>query len=124
MHDINKQQGASTPLVVIFIAMTAIVLTIAFKLYPPFFEHWQIESVIDSFEEDSGLGDLGLDEIIRRFDKRLLTNNVRSFNSEESSFLELEDGLLTISVDYEVRVPMYRNVDAVIKFERTLERQL
>ena len=117
-----KQKGASTPLLILFLGMAAIIATIAFKLYPPFFEHWQIESVVDSFEDEKGLDELTVNEISKRFNVRLVSNNVRSFNSRESTVITKEDGVLTIDVMYEVRVPMYRNIDAIVKFEKLLEK--
>jgi len=117
-----KQKGASTPLLILFLGMTAIIATIAFKLYPPFFEHWQIESVVDSFEDEAGIDELTVNEISKRFNVRLVSNNVRSFNSRESTVITKEDGVLTIDVLYEVRIPMYRNIDAIVKFEKLLEK--
>lgn len=119
---LSKQTGASAPLVILFIAMLAMILTVAFKLYPAYFEHWQIESVVQSFEDEPGLSELSLREIEKRFDIRLTSNNVRQFNRQDSVFISKEDGLLTIDVDYEVRVPVYRNVDVIVKFEKLLEK--
>jgi hypothetical protein len=118
----KKQTGASTPLVLVFILMLAIILTLAFKLYSPIFEHWQVESVVDSFQDDSDLTEVGVDEIRKRFGKRLVVNNVRSFKPNEWLFVTKEDGLLTIEVSYEIRVPVYRNIDAIMTFEKTLEK--
>ncbi|MFT6031026.1 MAG: hypothetical protein ACI8O8_002774, partial [Oleiphilaceae bacterium] len=110
MNNYKKQQGASMPLVIIFVVMAMIVLTIAFKLYPTFYEHWQVQSVLEGFEQESGLGDLSVKNITDNFDKRLLTNNVRSFNSKESLTVIKKDDTLSIYVEYEVRIPMYENI--------------
>jgi len=118
----KKQTGASAPLVLIILGMAAVMLTIAFKLYPPIFENWQVEAVVSSFEDDNELEELTVSEIQKRFTKRLAMNNVRDFNAAEGLFITKDDDLITIEVSYEVRVPMYRNIDAVIKFEKLLEK--
>tara|TARA_R110001592_G_scaffold138511_4_gene357690 strand:- start:79966 stop:80340 length:375 start_codon:yes stop_codon:yes gene_type:complete len=124
MNNYKKQQGASTPLVLLFIAMAMIVLTIAFKLYPAFYEHWQVKQVLEGFDEETGLADLTVKEIKRNFEKRLLTNNVRDFNSNEGLTVVKQDGTLSIYVEYEVRIPIYENIDALVSFEESLEKQL
>tara|TARA_R110000850_G_scaffold220635_3_gene346376 strand:- start:482 stop:856 length:375 start_codon:yes stop_codon:yes gene_type:complete len=123
MKNYNNQQGASTPLVILFVAMAMIVLTIAFKLYPAYYEHWQVKNVLEGFDEEQGLSDLSVKEITSRFDKRLLTNNIRDFNRKESVTITKKDSNLSIYIDYEVRVPIYENIDAIVSFEESLEKQ-
>ena len=118
----SKQLGASAPLTIVFLGMLAVILTIAFKIYSPIFENWQVESVVESFENDTDLEDISQAEIEKRFTKRLLVNNVRNFNSAEGLYVSKEDGVVTIDVSYEVRVPIFRNIDAILKFEKILER--
>jgi hypothetical protein len=120
----KKQQGASTPLVILFVAMAMIVLTIAFKLYPAFYENWQVKHVLEGFDNETGLADISVNEIKSRFDKRLLTNNVRDFNSTKHLTVSKQDGSLSIYIEYEVRVPIYKNIDAIVSFEESLEKQL
>lgn len=124
MNTYKKQQGASMPLVILFVAMAIIVLTIAFKLYPAIYEHWQVQHVLEGFDEEQGLADLSANEITSRFEKRLLTNNVRDFNSKESLFVNKQDGNVSIYIEYEVRIPIYKNIDAILSFNESLEKQL
>tara|TARA_R110001592_G_scaffold91754_3_gene268246 strand:- start:34995 stop:35369 length:375 start_codon:yes stop_codon:yes gene_type:complete len=124
MNNYKKQQGASMPLVVLFVGMAMIVLTIAFKLYSPFYDHWLLTSVLESFEKEIDLKELSAREIRARFDKRLATNGVRGFVSSQSLSVTKQDGVLSIYVDYEVRVPIFENIDAIITFEESLEKQL
>ncbi|MDX1452109.1 MAG: DUF4845 domain-containing protein [Oleiphilaceae bacterium] len=129
MHSTNirlrhGQRGVSALFMLIFLAMAAVILTVAFKLYPAYYEHWQIEGVVESFENEDGLENLSLREIERRFNTRLQTNNVRSFNTGENVIFDLTDEFLAIEVNYEVRVPIYRNIDAVMKFQKTFEKRL
>jgi hypothetical protein len=123
MKNYNKQQGASTPLVILFFAMAMIILTIAFKLYPAFYEHWQVTHVLEGFEEERDLPDLSANEIKTRFGKRLLTNNIRNFDSTENLTVTKQDGVITMYIEYEVRIPIYENIDAIVSFEESLEKQ-
>jgi hypothetical protein len=124
MQNYNKQTGASTPLVILFIAMAMAILTVAFKLYPVFYENWQLQNIVESFQDETDLKELPVKEIRRRFETRLLTNNVRDFNSKENLSISTAEGTLRILVQYEVRVPIYKNIDAIVSFEETLEKAL
>lgn len=124
IHLAKEQRGASGLFMLIFLAMAAIILMVAFKLYPAYYEHWQIAGVVESFETEEDLENLNLREIERRFGARLQTNNVRNFNMEDSVVFDLTEDFLGIEVNYEVRVPVYRNIDAVIKFEKSFEKRL
>ena len=124
MNNYKKQQGASMPLVIIFVAMAMIVLTIAFKLYPAYYEHWLVKNILEGFEQESGLQELSVKELTSNFNKRLLTNNVRDFNSKEGLKIAKQDDILLIYIKYEVRVPIYENIDAIVLFEESLEKPL
>ena len=120
---LQNQVGASTPIVIITLGMAAVILTLVFKLYPPIFEHWQVQSVVESFEDDADVTEISVTEIKKRFNKRLVINNVRNFKPNEWLFVTKDDGLLTIEVSYEVRVPVYRNIDAIMTFEKAFEKK-
>lgn len=120
---LQNQTGTSTPIVMIILGMAAVILTLVFKLSPPIFEHWQVESVVESFEDDMDVTEISVTEIQKRFNKRLVINNVRNFKSNEWLFITKDDGLLTIEVSYEVRVPVYRNIDAIMTFEKAFEKK-
>ena len=122
MLNVYQQKGASMPVVLLFLGMAAIILTIAFKLYPAYYEHWQITSVLESYDSEHDLENMSVGELETNFQTRLLTNNVRNFDVRESFFVERTDSSVILSVDYEIRVPMYKNIDALLLFEETVEK--
>lgn len=115
------QRGASMPLVLVFLAMAALFLLIGFKLYPVYFEHWQIQSVVKSFANDPETPSLSPVDMQKRFRIRMQTNNVRDISYEDAIEIIKEDGIITIYVDYESRVNIYKNVDAVVVFKEETE---
>jgi hypothetical protein len=123
MRTLSKQNGASTPLTLLFVGMAAILLTIIFKLYPSYYEHWQISAVLDSYAKDVEVESMTVDELESNFLTRLMTNNVRGNEVREGFFAERTDNAMNISVEYEVRVPIYKNIDAIIYFEKSVENK-
>jgi hypothetical protein len=122
MLNVSKQNGASVPIMLVFLGMAAVVLTIAFKLYPVYYEHWQISAVLESYDKEIDLESMSVSELESNFSTRLMTNNVREFDVSEGFFAERTDTGMYISVEYEVRVPIYGNVDAVVSFEESIEQ--
>jgi hypothetical protein len=115
------QRGASMPAILIFVAMAAMYFLIGFKLYPAYFEHWQLQSVVKSFVDDPEVGDLSVTEIGKRFQVRMQTNNIRDIDFGEAVTIEKEGGVINIYVDYESRINIYDNIDAVLKWDETTE---
>lgn len=117
----KQQQGASAFAIIVVLGMAAVILTVAFKLYPAIYEQWQIENVITSFENEKDLENLSVSDVGKRFRTRLQTNNVRKFDFDENVLITMEDDILSIEVDYESRVNIYRNIDAVVVFQKSIE---
>ena len=123
MENYKKQNGASMPLVILFVAMSIIILTIVFKLYPTYYEYWQVKQVLEGFEDEPGLDSLSVKEIKSRFDKRIVTNNIRDFDSNENLSIIKNEAELLMDIEYEVRIPIYDNIDAVVSFKESWEKQ-
>lgn len=115
------QRGASPFIMLLFVAMLAFFVTIIFKLAPPYYDFWQIKEVMESFAEEPDLAELKAKEVESRFDKRLIVSNIRDFDRKENVTITTSDQVLTIDLEYEVRINMFRNVDAVIAFTHTVE---
>lgn len=118
---LQRQRGASAILVVLFLAMTSLILLAGFKLYPIYFDHWSIMSVADGLEQNDELAELSVQDISKQYRSRLQINNVRDFDFAESVYIEKVDGTLFIEIDYERRTNIYRNIDAVVRFSESRE---
>lgn len=116
-ESLANQRGASAIIVLVCLGMAALILLTAFKLYPVYFDHWAIMSVADSFEAEPALEEMSERDVDKRFMLRLQTNNVRDFDYDDSVLVEMDEGLLSITVDYEKRVNIYNNIDAVVVFK-------
>ncbi|KZY70960.1 hypothetical protein A3742_11620 [Oleiphilus sp. HI0071] len=109
------------PAILIFVAMAAMFLLVGFKLYPAYFEHWQLQSVVESFEKDPETRELSVGEITKRFRVRMQTNNIREIDFNDAVTIEKDGGVLYIFVEYESRINIYNNVDAVVTWDETTE---
>ena len=117
----RTQTGASALLILIILTMAAFIVLCVIKLYPSYYDQWTIMKVVDGFEESPDLDTLSVAEIEKRFALRLQTNSIRDFNFNESVVIEKDDIAVYFDIDYERRVHIYKNVDAVVTFKETRE---
>jgi len=114
------QQGASFTSTLVALVVAGIFITVGFKLFGPYWEHFTINSIVRQVSEDPDELSKSVREIRRDFDKKFLINQV-SLPDKDSLQVRLEEGVLYFDLVYEVRVPMFYNVDAMITFEEHYE---
>lgn len=99
------------------------VLTMGLRLFPHYMDHNTISGVLDGLAEIDGLGSQPTATIRERMKKRLNLNNIRDsdFPIDEHIKIERTGKGARIEMDYEVRVPLVRNIDLVASFDKQVE---
>ncbi|MCP5161620.1 MAG: DUF4845 domain-containing protein [Hahellaceae bacterium] len=112
-----SQKGASALNILVIMFIAASILTVALKIVPIFMDNRTVEAVIGSLMEESGPKGITAEEFKSVLGKRLTINNIRDF---EDKFLTISqiDGRLEAKLHYEVRTNIFRNIDAVVTFDR------
>ena len=111
----NKQNGSSTYatmfilLVLIFAAVTLM------KLWAPYFDDMAVKTALKNLSEEETTRSMAPNEIRNTLNKRLSVNGVKL--EKEEVVIKKEDGEILINVIYERSIPMYGNVDAMLKFQ-------
>ena len=116
----RQQCGASFFSTMMILAVVGIFAAVGFKLYPVYFDHYLINSVMQDLVETPSETAKSNREIRLSLYKRFRVNQVK-LPSEEALILERDSGVLTISLNYQVEVPMFYNVAALVKFEEKYE---
>lgn len=111
----RRQGGAGLAGLMPWLIVGAMVLTLIFKLGPPYMQFLTVQSAMDAIAKDPELVGKGRAQVISSLNKRLEINDVRglpndAFKIEQSSGWDLV-------ADYEVRVHVAYNIDAVLSFE-------
>jgi hypothetical protein len=115
-----RERGASILSILIVIMVAGVFFTVGFKLYTPYWEHLSIKSVVEGVVTDRQELEKPIHDIRRDIDRRLGINQVR-LPDREALKIKLEEGTYYFDLVYERRVPMFYNVDAVVKFEEHYE---
>lgn len=117
MKTITRQGGMSTlgmmtvALVVIFAGVTAM------KLWSPYYDDLAVKTALENIANEDTTKSMGPNEIRQTINKRLQVNQVEL--SKDDVLIKKEDGVIKIDIIYERRVPMYGNIDAMVKFNHS-----
>lgn len=114
-HD--KQNGMTALGVLFILLLIAFFTLLVLRLAPPYLDHFSVTSSLKSLQQEAGIKEKAPAQIYSLLQRRLDINDVKNVKKEHIKISkDRKTGLLTVSIDYEVRVPILMNVDAVVKF--------
>jgi hypothetical protein len=118
----SREQGASFVSILMVMIVIGVFLAVGFKLFTPYKDHATFKSIVENVIYDRDLVGKESRAIRRTIYDRAIINQVRAELSRED-FLKIEniDGKIHFDLVYEERVPMFYNVDAVVKFNEHYE---
>ena len=116
----NKQKGLTGISIMAILIVIAFGSVIFFKIMPIYFDAFKVGDVVSSLKEERGLGDKGNREITTMILKRLDVNMVTDVTKEDI-IIEKTKNDVYIDVEYEVRKPMFGNLDVVVSFKKSVE---
>lgn len=120
LHVNSRQSGASFFGILSVLIVLGIFLSVGFKLFTPYWEYRTISSVVKAASEDREELARPIVQIRSNLDRRFVINQVSLPNRDALTISE-DAGVIFFNLDYEVRVPMFGNVDAVVMFQDSYE---
>lgn len=118
----NKQIGIGGLGLLVVLLIAAFVLTCFFKLGPVYLDNWHIRGALKSMGEkhSTNLQQMSKESIRSELTKFYTINNIRDEAAKALEVKRQKEYTLLI-VAYEVRVPMFANIDAVLSFNNVLD---
>ena len=120
MQTLKSQQGMTAIGWIIVLGLIAFFVLLALRLTPGYLEFATVSASLESLEKEPGITEKTAPEIRSMLSKRFDVNDVKTIDSRDIK-IENQGGRLRVWVDYEVRVPVLGNVDAVSKFNKEIE---
>lgn len=117
---VRRQRGLGMIGVMAWLGMAVVVLTLVFKLGPEYMEFLTVKSAMNSVPGDPELKGKGRAEIMSMLGRRLDVNNVRGL-PPQTFRIEQKDSGQKLIADYEVRVHVLANIDAVLTFNHEVD---
>lgn len=113
----ERQRGMTAISMLMIAALVGFVAMIAIKLVPTYFAHFKVEAALNNLPTDTRAEGATDKEIKQLILKKLDVDDV-DFVKEADIVITKSNTGRTVAIDYEARVPMFANVDAVVKFEK------
>lgn len=118
--DLSKQKGASLYALIVVMTLLGILILAGLKLSPAYIDDMVVKNAIENLKESGELENMSLRDI-RRYVTRTVQTNGGNFESDSIDQVE-EGGVDYIAVEYESRVAMFLNIDAIVKFNYRVEK--
>jgi hypothetical protein len=96
---------------VVFVAI------IAMKLVPAYIEYFTIKKVMVKIKNELATNPMSKQEIITSFNHSSAVDDIKSIKATDLEIAKDADGATTVSVEYQVVVPLVGNVSALLDFD-------
>ena len=118
----KQQKGASIFAIIVMLIIAGVFFSVGFKLYPAYFDNKLVDSVLTEMIGNND--ELNQSEfLIKRTVQRNFTVNQIRLPKEALKIIK-EGNKVILDLDYQVRVPMFANVDAMVKFKKKYEAEV
>ena len=120
MQSKMKQQGLTLISIMMLIVIFTFVAISLVKVIPVYFDSYKVTDVVSGLKDTHGLGEKSKNEIARIILDRLAINIVTDVTRNDI-YVERVNNSIFVDVEYEVRKPMFGNIDVVMKFKKSVE---
>ncbi len=120
MQSKNKQKGLTGVSIIVLLVFFAFFAVALLKIMPIYFDSFKVGDVVSALKDERGLGEKPNSQIVKMILKRLDVNMVSDV-TKEHIFIEKIKNEVLIDVEYEVRKPMFGNLDVIISFKKSVE---
>ena len=115
-----NQRGVSVVAVLFLLIGLAFLFVIGVKLVPVYIEHGQMRSVIETLQKEPKQNIDTPQKAKQLILRRLSINHLRTVQ-ETNINARPQGSAMHIRIEYDVRVPMFGNIDAVVSFRDDFE---
>ena len=97
---------------------------LAMLLFPAYAEYFTIKKAINRIGNDPSFASMTDGDVRAMMDKAMEVDQIHSIKSSDLVIKRNESSGATISVDYEVVVPLVANISALLEFSATTQNKL
>lgn len=121
MRSLKLQTGVSSFMLLLLLVVGGFSLTCLLKLGPHYLDNMYIDNALKSLVENGqNLNEMSHEKIMAQLERFMTVNNVRGQEGKAFKIIRKNDRTL-INNEYEVRVPMFINIDVVLTFRSQLD---
>jgi hypothetical protein len=117
----HRQKGMGVISWLFVIAIFGFVLTLGLKVFPWYLDNGTMVRVLDDMALEPGMGSKTTPQIDKILKQRFRMNNILVFDFKENVLLVRDGEGVTITLAYEERGKVIRNLDFVAAFSHTVK---
>lgn len=119
--NLARQQRGSVYGVGVMLAMLGVILAVTLKLAPVYMDHGIVVGTMEDIFAKNDMKLMSMTDIRADMVKTLRVNRVEGF--EEDNIQRVKEGSLEfVDVNYETRVPLFFNIEAVVVFKNRFNK--
>ena len=120
MRSLRRQTGMSMIGWLLVLVVAGFFMLCAFRMIPAYGENRYIQSALRSLPAGDDLEEMSNGAIRKKMLSFYMVNNVRSEGAKQIA-IDRSSNKLTVNVDYEVRVPLFYNIEVVMSFANQVD---
>lgn len=120
MKSADRQRGMTAIGWLMVLGLIAFFSLIGLRLVPVYLEYFSVVTALESLKKNSDASGDAPRQVVDALMRRLDISDVKSVKPANVKVLN-EGGALKVAVNYEVRVPLMGNLDALATFNKSVE---
>ena len=110
-----RHRGVSFVGMIMIATGLILVAGLGLKMVPPYVYNAQIAQIFQTIASDPAMKDAQTREILEAYNKRATVNSITAITAQDIEIIK-EDGALSLSAKYSVRIPLAGNVTLLLEF--------
>jgi len=117
MHRAKNQAGLTAVGFILILIPVGLAVYILLRAAPAYIEALSVGDVVNSLKKELDLKEKSREEIYTMIKKRLDVNNISSVDKDDIKIQKTVNDV-TVTIDYENRVPLFWNVALALSFHK------
>lgn len=114
-YQLQHQGGNSVLGILAIMVMVGFFVMCVIKMSPPYFESLTVKAIIENIVDDPEMPNYSTSQIRRRIETEFNTNQILEVEAKDVEVYR-KKGKTYVDASYEVRMPLFWRIDAVLKF--------
>ena len=118
MHRVKNETGLTAIGLILILSPVGLAVYIVLSVARVYIEAWSVGDVVNYLKKEMALKEKSQEEIKTMIKKRLEVNNISSVDMKNDVKIQKTVNAVTVTIDYETRVPLFSNVALAFSFHK------
>ena len=119
-RSLKKQQGMTGIGVLMIVFLICFFSFITIKIVPVYLDNYSVKSIVKALKEEPNIAKKSTNAVRTMIMKRLRINGILDLKKENIKVKKFA-GKLDVSIEYQIRRPLFGNLDVLISFKDAMQ---